>query len=758
MPRGSPPTKRSRLVKTSAALVVALLVSLAITVTVTLPAGAAVSDYYVDKTVGACSDTGQGTVTAPFCSIAAGVARLGPGATLYIGDGTYAEMVKPTVSGAYDNPITIIRWPGRSPTITGTTTYGISLAKLAYLVISHLTVTGTVKDGIFVSGSGNITISGNTVTSAGRPASGATFNGISLSSSNASTVTGNTTNQNNGHGIAVTGSSTGNTVVDNESSFNAWGWTRNANGINVTAPGNVVLRNITHDNEDSGIQFFTGGNNNLAAANVTYNNGDHGIDDLNVTGGQLIGNTVFHNCTSGINVEGTSGYYVVMNNVAVDNAVYPAYAGISCSRRAGNIGIWDSAPATTVVDHNLVWLSKPGKMYTFKSSYTSLAAMQAATGQERSGVQGDPKFADSLAWGLRLTKGSPAIDRADSGAAGEQDVDVLGQPRADDPDTPNTFASGPRLFDDLGAYEYQPSGTAVSPPVVGLSVSPSSGAPPLAVSADASGSSDPQGQALSYVFDFGDGTVTGTQTGAVASHTFTVAGTYVVKVTVTNTSGLSTSGTRTVTVSPAASPPAFVNTVASNYSTSTRTSGYVTVWRSGGVRAGDLVMLVLQLGGTSATGVVTATDASGNTYVQSASAVDGAGNRLVVLSGVLTSSLAVNDRITATFPSATSYRMSGDEFAGVTGVEGTSAATGSDNTYSSGSAPATVGNEIAFGAVSIPVGTKSPTWATGWKDLGVQSVGSRYLGRAYQLGVSGPLAATGTASGPWLAAVVTLRP
>ncbi len=123
---------------------------------------------------------------------------------------------------------------------------------------------------------------------------------------------------------------------------------------------------------------------------MSYNNGDHGIDDLNVTGGRIIGNTIFHNCTSGINVEGTSGNYVVENNIAVDNAVYPAYKGISCNRRAGNIGIWDSAPATTTVDSNLVYLSKAGTMYVFGSSYSSLAAMQAATGQEHTAFRPIP--------------------------------------------------------------------------------------------------------------------------------------------------------------------------------------------------------------------------------------------------------------------------------------------------------------------------------------------------------------------------------
>jgi parallel beta-helix repeat protein len=744
------------------AVTLSLLVMTASTLVLLLPqpAGAAVSAYYVDKTLASCSNSGPGTSAAPFCSLATGVARLQAGDTVYVGDGTYAEMIRPGVSGMASSPVTITRWPGRSPTISGAGTYGANIVSRSYVVLSNLVFADTVKDGILVTGSNNITITGNEISGAGRPASGATATGITLSATSVSSVTKNTANSNNGHGIALTGASTADTVADNEASFNAEGWRRNANGIMVTAAGNAVLRNNTHDNEDSGIQFYTGGDNNLAASNLTYNNGDHGIDDLNVTGGRLIGNTVFRNCTTGINVEGSSGNYTIINNIAVDNAVYPAYAGIACSRRAGNIGIWDSAPPSTTVDHNLVSLSTPGKMYVFKNSYTSLAAMQAATGQEGGGVQADPKFVNRAAWDLRISGGSAAIDRGDSGASGAQDADILRNPRVDDPDTANTFAAGPRRYDDLGAHEFQPEPTpATVPPTARLTLSPASGTAPVQVSADASTSTDPQGQTMSYVFDFGDGSSTGSQAGATASHTFPAAGDYPVKVTVTNASGLSSATTQTVTVNaPTASPPSFVSTVANNYSTSTKSSGYITVWRAAGVRAGDLLVLTLQLDGSAATGAVSATDAAGNTYAQAASVSDGAGNRLVVLSGVATRALTVNDRITATFPTATSYRLIGDEFAGASHVDTSAGATGGGTTFSSGSTQATVGNEIAFGAVSIPVGSANPAWSTSWRDLGAYSVSGRYLGRASQLPVSGAQVASGTASGAWLAAVVTLRP
>ena len=624
----------------------------------------------------------------------------------------------------------------------------------------------------------------------------------------------------------------------------------------MNAANNTIIGNVTHDNEDSGIQFSSGGNNNLITLNVSYNNGDHGIDDLNVTGGRIIGNTVYRNCTSGINVEGTSGSYVIKNNVAVDNAIYPTYAGLSCSRRSGNIGVWDSAPSTTKVNHNLVSLSKAGTMYVFGSSYTSLAAMRTATGQEASGVQGDPRFHDAAAWDLQLNSGSPAIDRGDSGTPGEQATDLLGFDRVDDPAASNAFASGPRAYDDLGAYEFQPetlpspvapaAALSVSPgagqapvqvsadasgstdaqgqtlsysfdfgdgsavvgpqagataahtyaesgtyvlkvtventsglsdsaqktvtvtapsapvaPAAALSVSPGAGQAPVQVSADASGSTDAQGQTLSYSFDFGDGSaVVGPQAGATAAHTYAEAGTYVLKVTVENTSGLSDAAQKTVTVTAPTVPPAYVNQIATNYSTATKTSGSITVWRPAGVRIENLAVLTLQLAGMSATGTVSATDDAGNAYSVVSSVSDGSGNRLVVLAGKVSRTLAVNAKITATFPSATSYRMTGDEFAGVSSVDRVSSATGLAGTFSSGASAATTApKEVAFAAVAISNGSANPGWATPWKDVGPYAVGTRYLGRAYQLPTSTTsLTATGNATGAWLASLVTFKP
>ena len=718
-------------------------------------ANAAVTTLYVGPAN--CSDTGSGTQTQPFCTIIKAATVAAAGQTVLISTGTYSGTVSVAKSGTAGSPIVFQPAPGASVTIQGGN-YGFSISGRSYVTVNGFTITGTVRNGISVSSSDHITISNNVVTKAGVPASGQVAAGIVLSGTTASTVTGNQADRNSDTGIYLTGGTTQTLVSYNEASLNARGYQRNANGINVVAPNNMIIGNLLHDNEDSGLQFYPGGDNNLATLNVSYNNGDHGIDDLNVTGGRLIGNTIFHNCTSGINVEGTSGNYLVENNIAVDNAVYPAYQGIACSRRAGNIGIWDSAPASTTVNSNLVYLSKPGVMYVFGTSYSTLAAMQAATGQESRGLQANPAFNDAANWDLRLSPGSPAIDSADSAASGEQPTDISGAARVDDPFVANTGV-GPRTYDDRGAYEY--GGAAPppnSPPTARLSVTPTSGTVPLPVTADASGSSDPQGQSLSYRFDFGDGSVVGPQSGATASHTYQSAGGYQVTVTVTDSGGLSSSATSTVAANPAgggSGPIAYVSQIATNYSTSPHTSGYVTVWRTGGVTGGDLIVATLALSGTSS-GPVAGTDDAGDILTVASDVSDGAGHRLVVLSGVARSGLTPNQRISATFPTSATYRLTADEVSGVVGIDRQIAATGAGASYSSGPTGTTTNaTEFVFGAVALFAGS-APTWNSGWHAITTYAINSDFLGRAYQVTTApGSFAASGTGSGTWLATTLT---
>ena len=740
---------------------------------VTSVAASASTTYIVDNTNPACSDTasGSGTATLPFCTLTKGAAKAVSGDTVQVIAGTYTGSSVSPASGVTftaNQGVTISGGPSGAK--------GFSVSGKSNVVISGFTITGTPSYGIYVNSSSNITLSGNNVSFSGQPVSGQSASGIYLSSLTGGLIKGNVTHDNAAHGILLTGSTTGVTVQGNTSYQNAYQWQRNANGIDVVAPGNFIIGNVTYANEDTGINMYTGGDNTLIAGNVTYGNGDHGIDDFDVTGGRIIGNTVYGNCTDGINVEGTSANYVIENNVSMNNAVpkvvinptpiatdpstgQPYYTN-PCNRRVGNIGVYDStAPSTTTANYNLVWQSGAGAEYTWAgTSYTTLNALQAASGQEAQGKFADPKFANAGAGNFQLTAGSPAIDSADSLVSGEQATDILGNGRVDDPATPNS-GNPSGSFYDRGAYEYQGGGGTQTGPTAALSVSPASGTAPLQVTADASGSTAGSSPISSYSFNFGDGTTVGPQSGATANHTYQSAGSYQVTVTTTDGNNLTSTATKTVTVNAQSTSPAqYVNQIATNYSTTSHTSGSVTVWRTSGVAAGDLIIATVQLTGTSPAGAVTGTDTQGNTLTVASDISDGSGDRLVTLSGLANHALAVNDKITITFPAASTYRILTDEVSGASTVDRQSAASGTGSAFSSGaSGTISRAGEFVF-AVTGTFGGTSLTWNSGWTSLANYSVNTNTLGRAYQIPTTtGSFTATGTGSGTWLAEIVTFK-
>jgi PKD repeat protein len=102
-----------------------------------------------------------------------------------------------------------------------------------------------------------------------------------------------------------------------------------------------------------------------------------------------------------------------------------------------------------------------------------------------------------------------------------------------------------------GTFKDSGSAACHDAPGATLSVIPSSGRPPLAVTADASRSSDPDATPIaSYSFDFGDGSrLVGPQATPTATHTYAADGTYTVTLRVTDTAGRVGTDTVVVTVS-----------------------------------------------------------------------------------------------------------------------------------------------------------------------------------------------------------------
>jgi len=87
-----------------------------------------------------------------------------------------------------------------------------------------------------------------------------------------------------------------------------------------------------------------------------------------------------------------------------------------------------------------------------------------------------------------------------------------------------------------------------SPPVASFTASPSSGPAPLSVSFNASSSYDSDGSIATYEWDFGDG---GRGSGMTTSHTYTVAGTHLARLTVTDNNGATGSVSHSIIVTAA---------------------------------------------------------------------------------------------------------------------------------------------------------------------------------------------------------------
>src|SRR4030042_1689812 len=84
----------------------------------------------------------------------------------------------------------------------------------------------------------------------------------------------------------------------------------------------------------------------------------------------------------------------------------------------------------------------------------------------------------------------------------------------------------------------------------------------LQVMVDASASYDPDGVIASYSWDFGDGTLA---SGVMASHTYSMDGTYMITLTVEDAMGLTDTAAQEVTVSHEPMPPVAMFTVVTNF-------------------------------------------------------------------------------------------------------------------------------------------------------------------------------------------------
>ena len=96
------------------------------------------------------------------------------------------------------------------------------------------------------------------------------------------------------------------------------------------------------------------------------------------------------------------------------------------------------------------------------------------------------------------------------------------------------------------------------PPIASFTYSPLSPIMSQPVTFDASSSYDPDGNITKYEWDFGDGNITEVEE-PVITHTYSIAGNYTVKLTVTDDKGMKSSISRNITVRPVINQPPIAN-------------------------------------------------------------------------------------------------------------------------------------------------------------------------------------------------------
>jgi PKD repeat protein len=127
-----------------------------------------------------------------------------------------------------------------------------------------------------------------------------------------------------------------------------------------------------------------------------------------------------------------------------------------------------------------------------------------------------------------------------------------------------TFTATLTVTDNSGASSLRSMTVVAKPavpnrlPAAAASAKPLSGTAPLLVNFSSAGSSDPDGRIVSYAWEFGDGA---TSNQANPSYTYTKAGTFTAKLTVTDNLGATASRSLTITVRAATSYAVFVNSI-----------------------------------------------------------------------------------------------------------------------------------------------------------------------------------------------------
>ncbi|MEH0824849.1 MULTISPECIES: right-handed parallel beta-helix repeat-containing protein [unclassified Micromonospora] len=364
---------------------------------------AAASELYVSNKE--CAPGGDGSMTAPFCTISAAAAVAQPGQTVLVQPGAYAEAVTFNRSGTTDAPITFraVNGPaGRVDvgSLDGDSTIGtvFTVTGVHDVVIEGFRLaTQPEKTPLVVDGSTRVTV-----------------DRVTASVSRGPEV------------VRITGGSSDVTISRGFFS-NVAAIPQPAVRIDPGVTGSAVVHN----------QLYYGG---LLATDVP--------------GTVVTNNTVLTYCTRGIDVAGASPGVEIQNNVVRTNRVR---AACTTAENATAIAISPQSTEGSVADYNLIDPISGGALYSWAgTTYPDLPSFRAATGQGGHDIAADPRIGPwqgAARMYFPIDPASPAVDSANAAAKGLTRTDMLLNPHSDNPAVANT-GTGPG-YHDRGAVEAQ---------------------------------------------------------------------------------------------------------------------------------------------------------------------------------------------------------------------------------------------------------------------------------------------------------------
>ncbi|HTW70835.1 MAG TPA: right-handed parallel beta-helix repeat-containing protein [Acetobacteraceae bacterium] len=426
---------------------------------------------YSNDGSGIFTSDNAGTITGLSIADSSIYNNIGPGITLQQGvlsavlsnDQVYNNSADGIDANAYGGTVTI-----NGGAVDDNTNVGID-ANYSF-TIEAVQVHGNGRDGIDASENGTRPLVANNTVYANAE------NGIYADSANVidNLVFDQVNTSYVGIETAGLGTATGNTVYGSSTGLYASG-------------GYLLLDNVLYENSRDGLQLANSGNTVIGdsiygnqigvASNVSsvalendliYNNVSIGIALSGGSGITLINNTVYQPIGQALTIASTS-------SVTVENNILWVNEGTIISVAVG---------ATTgfVSEYNLFYQGADEQQATLGSWQgtiaTNLANWQSASAQDMLGSKtGDPDFvnmngADQILGGpgtlvgtgldddFELQGGSPAIDSANAYVA--PFTDALGQPRSDDPATPNTGIGYADYVQTSGGASSLPSTTGLT--------------------------------------------------------------------------------------------------------------------------------------------------------------------------------------------------------------------------------------------------------------------------------------------------------